>query len=276
MLPCKRFSIWVVVGLLVLASAAVAQAQFRGRPPQQGMPTGGEPIPPATAVKGTIESIMGTGIVMSAGENEKWRVIVQPDASIRVTGPAELDFLQVGLYVQFSGAVDKKQGRVKDEVGKLTVFTPSKNLGTGVATDFGAAGGGGAPGKPGAELLAPAGGDLQSQMVSGMITSIRANKLTVNVPGLSPKLKVDLVESPTIDVNLDFRYARAGDNLEITKGTKYEKQFGVVATEGKITLAQPLSGHKKKGFAAGKAASSRTKKPSADEPAAKPEKPAKN
>jgi hypothetical protein len=262
-MPLSRSSVVIVLAVLAfLAGPSMVQAQQR-RPPARGAQPAapkGEPISKHNAVKGTIEAMSGSNMRVSCGANDVIMVQIAPQASMRAVGTASLDALRSGMMIRFSALVDKKNTRLKGEVAKLMIFTPSNDFALGVFTDVG----GGAAGD----------GEFQPMVVAGVVTALKGTKLTLNVPQLSPKLKVDLTDAPTIEVNIgNISMAQQGDSITITGGSKLTQgqQTYVQAKEGTITLAQPLGG----GTAKKKPTTSKAvgKKGAADEPGFDPDKP---
>ena len=227
---------WAV---LILFSSTAARAQFPGQQQQRGKQ---QPKPEQiSSFKGTIEQVGRGGLQISAGAGETYMVNIPNSQAqkIRVTGTAESSYLRPGLIIQFSALVDKsktksKEIKIKDEVKKLTLVTLlPPEIQAGAVPD---------PSGTGEGAATP-------QILVGAITNLKGNAATVNVPGLSPKVKIEIADSAAIDVNVEgYLMAQKGDGIEITKGLKYMTgpNVGVVQCfEGKITLTQPLVGRRK-------------------------------
>lgn len=223
----------LVFGFSTAGLAQLGGQQFRGKPaakPEQ-----------ISSFKGTIEQ-MGRGMIqISAGAGETYIVYVRDSQKLRVTGTAELNYLRKGFMIQFSAAVDKSKGKevkIKEEVKKLTIVTLAPpEIQAGALPD-------------------PSGGE-GTYIIVGTITTLKGNAATVNVQGLSPKVKIEIAESAAIDVNVDsYGMAQKGDGIEITKGLKLAGQGGgiIQCMEGKITLTQPLKEVGKRGHAAARTA----------------------
>lgn len=235
-----RFKVRWLVFAAALAFLASEQAWAqRGRQPQPKGPQG-KPISKHGPVKGTVEMSQG-GMLKVVGTPgvpaETWIVAAEPGATIKITGTAEASYLKPGHNIRFNGMVEKKS-IVKDPVSKLTLFTQ-------LAAP--AAGPGGPIGKPAGGGLNELGGaaaklaetEASPMSISGKITAVKGNKITMNVPGVSPKLQVELADNAAIDVDMsDLSVVRPGDTVEITGG----QDFGgrVMAKEMEVKLTQPL------------------------------------
>jgi hypothetical protein len=236
----SRFKIrWIA--LAAVLGFFVAEQGLAQRRPQQPPKPQGKPITKHGPVKGTVEMTQG-GMLKVVGTpgapGETWIVAAEPGATIKVTGTAEVAYLKPRHYIRFSGMVEKKS-IVKDPVSKLTLYTP-------LASPM-AGGPGGPAGKPAGGGLAELGGaaaklaetEASPMTVAGQITMIKGNKVTMNVPGVSPKLQVELADNAAIEVDMgDLSAVRPGDTVEITGGTNYGAQ--ILAKEMQVTLAQPL------------------------------------
>jgi len=242
----------------------LAQNVRRGQAPQGGRtPFGQQPQAQAEQVsgEGTIDGMMG-GMLKITLNNEGWLLKFGKGTRVRITGTAELDFLKPGHFVQFNALVDKRKGRLKDPVQKLTIYTISQEYTPGLFEDKGAgAGFGAAP--------AEAAGEFKPYVVSGRVTAMKGNTLTVFVPDLSPTLPVTLAEGVGIDLNIDdFRFVRPGDKIKLVRATKASmpgQPNMANLTEATITLSQPLGGGQAKKPAVTPTRPGKTEKPAAEE-----------
>ena len=106
----------VALGLALL-TVSTAPAQFPGNRRQQ---------PQMDPIKtGGMLVLAGQDrLQLSTNTNQKILVMVRPDTEVSVTGTAELDYLKAGVVVEFVAEVDKLH-KVKDEIIKMTVITPT-------------------------------------------------------------------------------------------------------------------------------------------------------
>jgi len=228
MLLRKCVSPVMVAGLIVLASNALAA---RGRMGPQALPKGA-PITAADPIKGTIEMTpQGARVVVG---NDNWGIFIAPNPKIRVMGTAQIDYVRAGQLVRFSAMYDKKENSVKDPIAKMTIFTPfPEEFSPGGTPDTEPVG-------------AAATGDYKAMILTGLITKIKGTKMTVNIPGISGKLNVELAESVAISLNIaDFTVIKQGDGIIINSGEKYVANTGEKAIkikEAKITLVEPVAG----------------------------------
>jgi hypothetical protein len=192
-----------------------------------------------------------------------------------VGGAATADFLRAGLTVDFKAEFDD-QGALKDKISQLTVVTPSTDLPMGVFPDSeGAmpsrdasadvrgtkgtkAGKHGVAAKGAAKTAsgkAPPAGPCR---VVAKLVNIKG-KLSFQLHGIAP-IELALADSCTIKVEFaDYSSAVEGDKISVKGFAAPSAKIGLgrvipntaasgmaQATVVKITLAEPLTGVKKK------------------------------
>jgi hypothetical protein len=268
-----------VVGLSVLLHVVAIEAQQQRMMQQR-------PTPQPYTGKGTIDAVARGMVKMSSGAEA---VVIQfaPNASVRVLGTAQPDFLRPQMMVQFNATLDKKTGHIEGDVKKLTIctagpeFTPGCMPETGAGGDSAAAGIGTAAAAKPARKSRGAGKEEPGPhpyIVTGSVTKVNkadsGYKVTVRVPTVKRPVDVTLAEGTQLDVNIaDTSLIKQGDSIEVVQGRGIKSQMGtmVMATEAHITLSAPLTGASKKGHAkAGHA--KKTEEGSAEFPgAAKPD-----
>jgi len=243
---------WAVLGLgtVILLGTLPAGAQFPAGKGAKQQPQGKQPPakPEPANFQGSLEGA-ASGFLKAVSGNETVFLQVGPNSKLRVTGAAQLDYLQPGILIQFHALLDKPKLKLKEKVDKLTVVTAAPpEISPGALPDAGVTGE----------------GDFKAVVICGMITSIKGETITLNVPGLSPKLHVDLEETPSIDVNIgDLTKANQGDAVEVQGMKMVNGQNTIIQVrDGKITMAQPLSGAAKKKVPAKPAKPSKRSKPS--------------
>ena len=256
-----RFMLCLFVGLMVVAPEQTVQAQKR-RPNLRKPPK--VELPPLEA-SGTIEAVARGALKIKTITGDSMVLKVMPNATIQVTGSAEVDFLKAGQFVMFTAAVDKRRSRVQDKVAKLTIFTPSETKPPGAYYDqgeggfgnaeagFGQAGAGGELGQAppkGAEKKTgkTVAANVEVFEIRGRIQKIKKERMEVYCPSQffkRPLLRMELAEKPEITVDVtDYSVAKEGDKVEV-RGFQIAKNAGQV-NQVTIELAESLTGAKKK------------------------------
>lgn len=253
-------SLLVVCFVLGLLTPAHAQ---RARFPE-GMKPQMEPF----AAEGTIEAVTRGRIQILTTTEQKWMIFVDPKAVIHITGTAEADFVRPGMFIQFTAEFDKR-GKAKEKVKKLTVFTPSREVGIGFWPEgmapmvgaegeaaaagggfgggFGGGGfGGGAAGGVAGGVAGGAAATSSVYTVHGQIRGNRKGRLTVNAG--RAMFQIELAEEPEIQVDLaDYSVAKQGDKISITRGQMFAGRMGIAqASQFSIQLSEPLTLAKKR------------------------------
>jgi len=245
----------VTLGLVAETSAQVFPGQRRN--PRE------QPKMERFEASGTIAGIGRGQIQMVTATQQKWIVMVAPQASIHVTGTADPNYLKVGQFIRFNAAMDKK-GKIEEPVGEVTLYTPSAEFAIGIwpegmaVGDLGAeepkhqpapnpfGGGNFGAGNPGAAQPAS-----NRYMIAGRITGSRKGKMFVNFGrGVA---EFELAENPVVNVDFgDYTAARQGDAITVSRGKTYPNQFQMMqqnpnfvgramAEEIEIQLSEPLS-----------------------------------
>lgn len=211
-----QFAIRALAGLAVFVSLGSVYGQF-------GRPGGAAPAaklaePEPFSGTGKVQGVMPDGkggyiVAMVNEKNELWGLKIGKATRIRIKGKAEPDFLQRGLNVQFNAMVDKKAGKLKDPVKKLTIFTESNEFTLGLFPDVGGA----APAAVGGEVA----GDFKPYIVAGRVTGAKGGDMFLQVPSFSGKLHVELAKDVDIDFNVAFdpSFVSNTDEVKVT-GTK--------------------------------------------------------
>jgi hypothetical protein len=213
MSPRLQFALRVFTALAVFLSLSPVFGQF-GRPvgPAAAKPAEPEPFSGKGKAQGVMPDGKGGYIVAMLNEkNELWGLKINKSTRIRIKGKAEPDFLQRGLNVQFNAMVDKKAGKLKDPVKKLTIFTESNEFTLGLFPDVGG------PAAAGGEVA----GDFKPYIVAGKVISAKGNDLFLQVPSFTGKLHVELAKDADIDFNVAFdpNFVANTDDVQAT-GTK--------------------------------------------------------
>jgi len=180
----------------------------------------------------TIEGVGARGLQIVFDNGSKGLVAPDKFCKVEVTGTADPAALKPGLLVKFNAQFDKK-GRATAPVNELEIVSPQtamgdKEKGGGLATDKGA--------KKGDKEATTGSG---SGTVLGHIKEFKNNELTVD--SVEGPVKAELGANPSIKVNVnDFRFAQAGDKVDIQGFYMPNKPGEAVARQMKITLSSPL------------------------------------
>ncbi|HUT12091.1 MAG TPA: hypothetical protein VMY42_16435 [Thermoguttaceae bacterium] len=227
----------------------------------QGMP---QPMVPRVIqftpieLSGTVAAVQPGVILVKTPADELWGLRVTERAEIRVIGKAERDVLCPGLYVRFVATVDKQRSRVLDTVSKLTIITPSQEVGRqpGVFYPGQEEGMGEQPnpvfqppgGVPGAEP--PGNAEAKNEElfdIRAQVTGVRGNRVSLYVPNafFKPVLMIELADDLEISLDLNnYGIAGPGDKL-LSMGRQIAPQ-AVEALKVSIELAEPYSTKRKR------------------------------
>ncbi len=219
-----------VGGLLVALAAPLAFAQQDpDRPPDQK----------ALDDKGSIEGVEGP-LLTTKLERGDWVLTVSPQTMVHVTGTAEPDYLHPGVFVKFSGEIDKK-GVLQKELEAVEIFTPVAKGGVGIfenATDDAKV------------VRAPSEGATYE--FRGRVASYKPGELVLTAG--SKKIFAKTAGTLNVAVNTsDLGMAQAGDSVVVTGWYTDEQKpdagqmrpgYAAAATLT-ITLSKPLAPTKK-------------------------------
>jgi hypothetical protein len=247
---------WIVWGLMagflvsILAPLTLAQGRRGGRE------RGGAPQGPPVEMTGVIEAVMPGYIKVTGEDTKTWVLQVEPTAKVNVIGKAKPDFLRPGLFVSFSGDVDKRRAVIEEKITKMTLITPSDLKPVGA---FPAQGGGGLGGVSGAAINQgpAAGGGNEGKKGAGPATERydicgqyagagKKGGATVMAPNpyFKASITIEVAEDVDIDVDLSdpkaYLVGKKGDKIEV-KGKQVQLTAAIV-NDVKISLSEPLSG----------------------------------
>ena len=113
---------------LVLALLAPAYGQYQYQRPNPNRGPQGQPAP--VNAEGTVQGVSGSMVRMTANDKQ-WFVMVSPMTKIRLTGTALPDFLATKVYVEFVASLEA-DGKGKEKVSQLTIFSPSADRPSGL------------------------------------------------------------------------------------------------------------------------------------------------
>ena len=247
--------------LLRLGFAAVLMACLSGPLPAQNFqrcaqhgrqPPALEPV----EIRGVLEGVMRGRMIVRDVNNQPWQVAVPLNTKVQVTGGAEVDCLQTGMFVEFTVELDDR-GASKDKIDALTIVTLSRERQIGLFPakvaidqddlDWGAEN---AQGREAAKPSKRAAGAVPAgtYRIVGRLMVGRGEKLSVQVGRASLPFELAEPTAVTVDIS-DYSVASQGDHA-IVKGMMMPNLPGMAkATKVTIELAKPLSGAKKKGHA---------------------------
>ena len=222
---------------LVIAYQSTLLAQRNQQPPKEYLRSSGE-----------ILRIAPGFLQVKTKDGGQWVIQVpgKPEA-VSVTGTAEANWLQRGMYVRFTGRFDKR-GKPSGSINEIQVFTPDKTTKIGVFPDSGL-------GLETKELFSddePAGrpqpgkqpdrNQASAFLIAGRLASLKGGKLSV-LAGRTV-VQAQLAEKAKISVRVsDARLARVGDLVEIDAWyPAAQKAAGrAIATQLKVTATKPYT-----------------------------------
>ena len=221
---------------------------------------------------GTVLRIAPGFLQVKTKDGGQWIIKVpEKPENISITGSAEANWLQRGMYVRFTGLFDKR-GKASGTISQLQVFSPDKSTKIGVYPDSGL-------GLETKELFGDKDQEAAAQrpkqpknspyspfLIAGRIASIKGGKLSV-LAGRTV-VQAQLAETAKISVSVsDARLTREGDIVEIEAWyPASQKAAGrAIATRMKITATKPYGMMKR---------NRPERKPASPEPEKKPAEPA--
>ncbi len=173
------------------------------------------------------------GLLQVSADGVVYQVRPEGGAKIEITGTAGPDFLKPGLVIKFQAALDPN-GAVKNKainpINSLEIITPRIGETLGAVPT-------GADAAANAKANPPVPATARTLAIIGRIVSYAKGELSVSADGRV--FKADLDPAPVIKVRVsDFRYARAGDEVDLTG---YFVRPGLfVANRVGVKLANPL------------------------------------
>ncbi len=227
------FLMTICVGLVAWTTAPPARAQVE---------TTEFEVPAGSLVyedTGTLEAVQPDVIRMRDSKNEPWLMNIDPHTQVAVEGEAEVSYLRPGVFVQFTGALNKK-GLLTAPVKEIEIFSAEGRSTLGLF----AAGDSGSAARP---VRNPGAG---TYVIKGKVASFKGDELVV-IAGRT-KISAKLDESlETIKVNLDDpSIAQTGDAVKVKAwyydrgkpNPLFSRPGTAKAQEITITLAKPLAG----------------------------------
>ncbi|MBX7168929.1 MAG: hypothetical protein K1X74_21510 [Pirellulales bacterium] len=207
----RRIQWFAVAALLTMASAAFAQDERPARELQ--------PVQVGGAITGWRPGPGQNSALIEMTDAAKQPVLIKVDVGrtrVKLSGEALVEFLRPGMYVRFSGPLNRNTAR--QPVEELQLFLPTDGYEVGVMLD------------PSGDRNAPA-------VVAGQLKTLKSGKLTVAADG--KQIKAELAPEVKITVEMsDFTLARPGDAIRVI-GRQVEPGK-VIGDEIEITLAEPL------------------------------------
>jgi hypothetical protein len=248
----------------VLGLAVSTQGQGRN-PRAAAMPPMIQLMP--IQLEGTVAGVRPGMIGVTTAAGETWALKIPPKAEVRVTGTAELSVLRPGMYVRFLAAVDKRRSLAQGKVEKLTVFSPSQELGRMPGVFYAGQEGdeaamqpgpgvrpnppqgrnpGGRPNRPKGRdgrvppKAAPAGRDADARGKTAA-NVVKGRWLTVYARNtfFKPTLRIELADKPVVNLDVNtYTLAKSGDKIS-ARGVQIAPQV-IQAMQVAIELAEPL------------------------------------
>ena len=79
-------------------------------------------------VSGSIIQIAPRAIAVKAANLQNWVLHLGADTKLKITGTAERGMITEGTCVRFTAEIDKRTGRAKEKIDKLTIFTETQGI----------------------------------------------------------------------------------------------------------------------------------------------------
>jgi hypothetical protein len=190
--------------------AAPAQAQMWGRP---------QPKMPETQVNntGTIESVNGSMITVTTGDNQTWSLYLKRDTKVKVTGKGNASSLAPGQNVSFSATASGKRGTITEKISKISVVTSPDQMPMAGGMGLNA---GPEPKQPKSKLGKNAGTDVADAggptEMTGVVSRVVKNRVTLTVNGR--KQIIELAD----DVEVAFDLEGVAALASVSPGAKIE------------------------------------------------------
>ena len=247
-MSASRFTTWVVAILAIMLMSAQVSAQGQPKLPKEKVSSAGE----IKAIEKGIFHVKNIG-------GDEWYIRVEAvPKDVFMKGEAEPSWLQTGMPVEFSGLFltnrkGEPSGKAREPITKLKVFSSREDLTKKANAPVAAAppvGVAKAP-KKGSFLVGTKPKEEEPEntasfVVKGMLRNAKGGRMTVTTGKTT--YTADLAADAKITVNIsDYRFARAGDELEFEGWYIPGQKKYVHATSVWITAATILSGDKKTG-----------------------------
>lgn len=192
--------------------------------------------------KGTLEAIQGDAMQMRDSKSEPWLLRIGADTTVTVEGEAERDCLRPGLFVQFTGKIDKK-GHLEEPLSEIEITSAQAKASLGLFPPDDVDGL-----KPVRALTAG------SYLIKGKLATFRDDELLV-IAGRHKITGAVSADELKVRLNLDdTSLAQSGDEVKV-KAWYYDtgrpnlnlgRRGTAMAEEITITLAKPLEATGKK------------------------------
>jgi hypothetical protein len=192
--------------------------------------------------KGTLEAIQGNAMQIRDSKSEPWLLSLGPDTIVTVEGDAERDCLRPGLFVQFTGKINKK-GQLEEPLSEIEITSAQAKAAMGIFPPDDTDGL-----KPVRALTAG------SYLVKGKLATFRDDELLV-IAGRHKITGAVSADELKVKLNLDdTSLAQPGDEVKV-KAWYYDagrpnlnlgRRGNAMAEEVTITLAKPLEATGKK------------------------------
>ena len=239
--------------LMACLSGPLLAQNFQRRAQPGRQPAALEPV----EIRGVLEGVMRGRMIVRDVNNQPWQVAVPLNTKVQVTGGAEVDCLQTGMFIEFTVELDDR-GASKGKIGSLAIVTlsPKRPMGLfpakiAIDQDDWDWGGEKDQGRQAAKPTKRAAGAVPAgtYRIVGRLMVGRGGKLSVQVGRASLPFELAEPTAVTVDIS-DYSVASQGDHA-IVKGMMMPNLPGMAkATKVTIELAKPLLAAKKKGPAA--------------------------
>ena len=192
--------------------------------------------------KGTLEAVHGEAMQIRDSKSEPWLLNIGAETKVTVEGEAERDCLRPGLFVQFTGKINKK-GHLEEPLSEIEITSAQGKASLGLFPPDDVDGL-----KPVRALTAG------SYLVKGKLATFRDDELLV-IAGRHKITGAVSADELKVKLNLDdTSLAQSGDEVKV-KAWYYDngrpnlnigRRGTAMAEEITITLAKPLEATGKK------------------------------
>lgn len=221
----RRLSIVWVWALSVSAVGTMASAQR----PAPGGAAGG----PVRNGNAKVEAVLQGALGVKDSSGKFAALVPDAKATVSLTGPADVEFLALGMYLEFTADFDKK-AVMQGELAKFSVVEVTTTVTPAFSLDDPAA----------------ANADVGKYFVRAKIVKIKDGDITLQAPN-APPIKVKLASACNITAKLmNIGYAQKGDDV-VYDGTSIPSPnpaapATIRCSRIEVTPVQPLTSKKKR------------------------------
>lgn len=187
-------------------------------------------------ISGSVKEIAGLQYKVVTEKDEIWILGFSPNIvkneDIKITGEADLAWLQTGMTVRMSARINTKKGTFLDPVTDFEVIAMRPGIEFGIQNENEPKPTDGLFEAKAQSKKSPKLPEEMTATIVGRLGSTKQGKISINVPGFNKTLKGDLSEKCKVLVDIDDpTMIRVGDKVTI-EGSHYEYQAPSGGTPG--------------------------------------------